>query len=386
MANPELQAESGPVSERARITSLDLIRGIAVLGILLMNAVSFRYGTAPYFNLSAGGSETWLDWTVGIFGEIFVDQKFMGLFSLLFGAGMILFIDRASARGGRAVLLNLWRNALLLLIGVLHYMLWDGDVLMIYAISSVFLIALRNLPNKALMSIGVVVFALSIGGALLAQYIADATGTSLAGIWTPGEINTEDSIGIPILSGYFLRGLGLILIGAGIYRTGFMNGGMASSLYRRTAIIGLGVGLPLAALGVVFTALGDYSREVAFIGQIPNTLGTIPASLGYMSLIILWNNGADNRLKRRLRAVGRMALTNYLMQTVLGVLVLTMLLVDVDSVTRAPVLLFVFAVWALQIWWSQAWLNRFLYGPAEWVWRVATYRKIQPLRRVREPA
>ncbi len=386
MANPELQAESGPVSERARITSLDLIRGIAVLGILLMNAVSFRYGTAPYFNLSAGGSETWLDWTVGIFGEIFVDQKFMGLFSLLFGAGMILFIDRASARGGRAVLLNLWRNALLLLIGVLHYMLWDGDVLMIYAISSVFLIALRNLPNKALISIGVVMFALSIGGALLAQYIADATGTSLAGIWTPGEINTEDSIGIPILFGYFLRGLGLILIGAGIYRTGFMNGGMVSSLYRRTAIIGLGVGLPLAALGVVFTALGDYSREVAFIGQIPNTLGTIPASLGYMSLIILWNNGADNRLKRRLRAVGRMALTNYLMQTVLGVLVLTMLLVDVDSVTRAPVLLFVFAVWALQIWWSQAWLSRFLYGPAEWVWRVATYRKIQPLRRVREPA
>ncbi|MDE2688754.1 MAG: DUF418 domain-containing protein [Chloroflexota bacterium] len=386
MAKSELQAESGPVSERARITSLDLIRGIAVLGILLMNAVSFRYGTAPYFNLSAGGSETWLDWTVGIFGEIFVDQKFMGLFSLLFGAGMILFIDRASARGARAVLLNLWRNALLLLIGVLHYMLWDGDVLMVYAISSVFLIALRNLPNKALMSIGVVVFALSIGGALLAQYIADATGTSLAGIWTPGEINTEDSIGIPILSGYFLRGLGLILIGAGIYRTGFMNGGMASSLYRRTAIIGLGVGLPLAALGVVFTALGDYSREVAFIGQIPNTLGTIPASLGYMSLIILWNNGADNRLKRRLRAVGRMALTNYLMQTALGVLVLTMLLVDVDSVTRAPVLLFVFAVWALQIWWSQAWLSRFLYGPAEWVWRVATYRKIQPLRRVREPA
>ena len=195
MAKSELQAESGPVSERARITSLDLIRGIAVLGILLMNAVSFRYGTAPYFNLSAGGSETWLDWTVGIFGEIFVDQKFMGLFSLLFGAGMILFIDRASARGARAVLLNLWRNALLLLIGVLHYMLWDGDVLMVYAISSVFLIALRNLPNKALMSIGVVVFALSIGGALLAQYIADATGTSLAGIWTPGEINRSCTCG-----------------------------------------------------------------------------------------------------------------------------------------------------------------------------------------------
>ena len=100
---------------------------------------------------------------MGIFGEIFVDQKFMGLFSLLFGAGMILFIDRAVEKGKRAVLLNLWRNALLLLIGVLHFMVWDGDVLMAYAISSVFLIALRKLPNRALISIGAVVFVLSVG-------------------------------------------------------------------------------------------------------------------------------------------------------------------------------------------------------------------------------
>ena len=127
--------------------------------------------------------------------------------------------------------------------------------------------------------------------------------------------------------------------------------------------------------------MNDYSREVAFIGQIPNTVGTIPASLGYMSLIILWNNGADNRIKRRLRAVGRMALTNYLSQTVLGVLVLTTLLSDADYLNRSGVLMFVFAVWALQMWWSQAWLSRFLFGPAEWLWRVGTYRSGQPLRR-----
>ena len=373
--------ESGPVRESARITSLDLIRGVAVLGILLMNAVSFKFGLPPYLNLSAGGSETWLDWAVGIFGEIFIDQKFMGLFSLLFGAGMILFIDRVSARGRRAVALNMWRNTLLLLIGVLHFMLWDGDVLMVYAISSVFLITLRKLSDKALISVGVVVFALSVAFALLAQYIAGTTGTSLAGIWTLGEIETEDWIGIPILIGYFLRGLGLILIGAGLYRTGFINGGMPEKIYRSTAIVGLSVGLPLAALGVILTALNDYSREVAFIGQIPNTLGTIPASLGYMSLIILWNNSADNWLKHRLRAVGRMALTNYLTQTILGILILTMLLGDVSGVNRAAILLFVFSVWTLQLWWSQAWLSQFLFGPAEWLWRVTTYRTGQPLRR-----
>ena len=374
-------ADSGPVRESARITSLDLIRGVAVLGILLMNAVHFKFGGAPYSNLSAGGSETWLDWAVGIFGEVFIDQKFMGLFSLLFGAGMILFIDRATGKGRRAVWLNLWRNALLLLIGILHLLLWDGDVLIAYAISSVFLLALRKLPNRALISVGVVLFTLSAALALLAQYMADTTSTSLAGLWTPGEISDEELIGLPVLSGYFLRALGMILIGAGLYRMGFMNGGLPARTYRMTAMVGLAVGLSLAAAGVIVTALNDYSREVAFIGQIPNTIGTIPSSLGYMSLIILWNSRAENWIKRRLRAVGRMALTNYLSQTVLGVLVLTTLLGDVGSVNRSAVLVFVFAVWALQLWWSQAWLSRFLFGPAEWLWRVATYRSGQPLRR-----
>ena len=368
-----------------------------MLGILLMNAVSFRFGDAPYLNLSAGGSETWLDWCVGIFGEVFVDQKFMGLFSLLFGAGMILFIDRAVEKGKRAVLLNLWRNALLLLIGILHFMVWDGDVLMAYAISSVFLIALRKLPNRALISIGTVVFALSIACALLAQNIADTTNVSLSDFWAPGEVSEEevseeetsdedvkDVIELTVMLGYLLRATGLILVGAGLYRAGFMNGGLPTGTYRLTAIIGLAIGLPLAAAGVIITAVSDYSREIAFIGQIPNTLGTIPASLAYMSIIILWNNGADNRLKRRLRAVGRMALTNYLTQTVLGVLVLTVLLGDVDFVNRSAVLVFVFAVWALQLWWSQAWLSRFLFGPAEWLWRVATYRSGQPFRRLRD--
>ena len=377
-----VQSASGMASIRfRRLLCWRMVMEKRTSSLQLMNAVNFKLGNAPYFNLSAGGSETWLDWAVGIFGEIFIDQKFMGLFSLLFGAGMILFIDRASERGRRAVALNLWRNALLLIIGVLHLLLWDGDVLTVYAVSSVFLIALRKLPNWMLISVGATVFALSVACALLAQYMADTTSASLSGYWTPGEISTEEAIGAPFLLGYFLRALGLILVGAGLYRTGFMNGGLPARTYRLTAIVGLAVGLSLAAAGVIITAANDYSRDVAFVGQIPNTLGTIPCSLGYMSLIILWNNRADNWLKQRLRTVGRMALTNYLAQTVLGVLVLTTLLGDVDFVNRSAVLVFVLAVWALQLWWSQAWSSRFLFGPAEWLWRVATYRSGQPLRR-----
>ena len=373
--------DTGPVQGSARIVSLDLIRGAAVLGILLMNAVNFRFGEAPYFNLSAGGSETWLDWAVGILGEVFIDQKFMALFSLLFGAGMVLFIDRASARGRRAVLLNLWRNALLLLIGSLHALLWAGDVLMAYALSSVFLLALRRLPNPALISLGIAVFMSSVGTTLATQDIADTPGASLAGVWTAGEGSGDEAAELLVLLGFFLRALGLILVGAGLYRTGFMSGAMPARTYRLTAVAGLSAGLPLAAAGVVATAANDYSREVAFIGQVPNTLGTIPAAMGYMGLIIVWNNRGDGWLKERLRAVGRMALTNYLAQTVLGVLVLTTLLADADYLNRAAVLVFVAAVWALQVWWSQAWLSRFHFGPAEWLWRVATYRRMQPLRR-----
>jgi len=380
------ESAAGPVGESSRITSLDLVRGVAVLGILLMNAVHFKFGRVPYLNLSAGGSESWLDWAVGIGGEIFVDQKFMGLFSLLFGAGILLFIERAEAKGGRPVLLNLWRNALLLGIGILHGLLWEGDVLIVYAVSALFLIALRRLPGPWLIGIGAGVFALSIPVLLLMQAVTNATDVALSGVWTPSRGDDVDFAGLNgavlglSIMGYFLRGLGMILMGAGLYRLGFMQGDWSARTYRLVAGVGIGVGLPLAAAGALVTALGDYSRDVAFIGQVPNTLGTIPASLGYMSLIVLWNRGPDSALKQRFRAVGRMALTNYLTQTVLGVLVLTVIL-DAAPVNRAGILLFVLAVWSLQLWWSQAWMQRFRFGPAEWLWRVATYRRGQALRR-----
>lgn len=377
---------AAPVAESSRITSLDLIRGVAVLGILLMNAVSFKYDSVPYWNISAGGMNNGLDWAVGVFGEIFIDQKFMALFSLLFGAGIMLFIDRAAARSNHPVLLNLWRNGLLLLIGILHALLWQGDVLTVYALSALFLIALRKLSAPALISSGAVLFLLTAANGLLLQYLANITNAPLAGIWTPTDLPlgqgepVDNLLLLMLLFNYFLRGLGLILMGAGLYRTGFMHGDRDARTYRLTALIGLGLGLPLAAAGIGWVAWNDFSREVAFIGQVPNTLGTIPAALGYLSLIILWNQRGSSWLKNRLQAVGRMALTNYLTQSLLGVLLLTHLFSDA-AIGRSGVLAFILAVWAMQLWWSTAWLHRFRFGPMEWLWRVATYRRGQPLRR-----
>ena len=378
----------GPVIETDRITSLDLIRGVAVLGILLMNAVSFKHGFVPYFNLSAGGSVTWLDWAIGIFGEVFIDQKFMGLFSLLFGAGIMLFIERAEIRGSHPVLLNVWRNVLLLGIGFLHTLMWDGDVLMVYAVSAFLLVTFRKLSSRSLVAAGAAIFLLSAATVVALQYVANTTDAPLVGIWESAEATSQSgspSVATSLmealfLAEFFLRGLGLILMGAGLYRLGFMSGSMPLKIYKLIAVIGPAVGLPLAAAGVVITALGHYSREVAFIGQMPNTLGTIPATLGYLSLIVLWDKRPANWLTRRLITVGQMALTNYLSQSVLGVLLLTVLLADV-AVNRAGTLVFCLAVWGLQLSWSQAWLSRFRFGPAEWLWRVATYRRGQRLRR-----
>ena len=377
---PVAASESGLMADGARITGLDLIRGVGVLGILLMNVVSFSYGLVPYLNLSAGGSETWADWAVGICGEIFIDQKFMGLFSLLFGAGVMLFIERAESQGGRPIRLNLWRNALLLAIGLLHSLLWDGDVLMVYALSSVILLALRKYSPRVLIVAGVAVYLLPIANDFLMQYIANATDAPLVGIWTKPGADIKEAIGVGLLFNYFLRALGMILVGAGLYRLRFMHGDLPPSIYRRVAIAGIGVGLTLAALGVIFVTVNGFSREVAFTGNTANNLGSIPAALGYMSVLILWNRRADNWLKRRLRATGRMALTNYLAQSILGILILSVLLGDF-TINRAGLLLFVLAVWVLQLWWSSAWLNRFRFGPAEWLWRVGTYRRWQQLRR-----
>ena len=385
-AAPDAPAR-GPVAESDRILSLDLIRGVAVLGILLMNAVSFAYGMVPYRNISVAGSDTGLDWAIAILGEILVDQKFMGIFSLLFGAGIFLFIERAARREKRPTLLNAWRNILLLIMGLIHMAVWEGDVLTAYAISAFVLLLLRRLPSRAMIVLGVLIFLASVIPSFALQNWVNTTDVPLDGIWLlpdggsmPSGTDYEALSGVLAL-GYLIRALGLILVGAGLYKTGFMQGALSDRFYQRMAIGGLAIGLTLATIGVVITHAADYGRNVAFIGEIPNTLGTIPASLGYMGLIILWQRTRGLAwLKERFIAVGRMALTNYLAQTVLGVLILTHLLADVE-IGRAGVLLFVLAVWALQLWWSPVWLSRFRFGPMEWAWRTGTYRQRQPLRR-----
>ena len=374
----------GAPAASGRITNLDTVRGVAALAILVMNSVSFALPDAAYFNLDAGGGDGWLDRGVGILGEVLVDQKSMALFSLLFGAGIVLFADLTEAKGGRPVALSLWRNLLLLGIGAVHTVLWEGDILTVYAICAPVLLWLRHRPPRLLFSLGSGLVLASAAWAVLAQSSVGPEGEGLGSFWLADGGAIGDGPGLFLIGDFFLRALGMMLIGVALHRTGWVQGTRPRAQYVRVARLGLAFGLPFAVAGVAIQIGNGWEPDLAIAGLAPNTVATIPMALAYLSLITLWNQRPDGPAHHRLRAVGRMALTNYLAQTVLGLLVFDLVLADVE-VGRAAIAVFVAAVWTLQLWWSPRWLASFRYGPVEWLWRSATHRRIQPLRRGAPP-
>ena len=377
------QTSTANTSTADRITNLDTVRGIATLGILIMNAVSFALPEAAYFNLDAAGTHTWLDRVIGVAGEIFIDQKTMALFSMLFGAGIVLFADRAAAKGKRPDLLSLWRNGLLLAIGLLHGVLWEGDVLFVYALCSPLLLLARRWSPRTLTATGTAMVLLSALIAAILQTEIPADGAGLGNYWFINGGPIGDAVGIFLLSDFFLRAAGMMFIGVAIYRTGIVQGQRPNRFYQNMAISGLLIGLPIATAGVILQSANDWSPAIALIGEAPNTIATIPVALGYLGLITLWTKRMatqQTRLAKRLQAVGRMALTNYLSHTAIGITLFRVLL-DRGDATRTTLAVFIVGVWAFQLWWSTVWLERFRFGPAEWVWRCLTYRSFQPIRR-----
>lgn len=369
-----------PTTAAERITNLDTVRGFATLGILLMNVVSFGLVGPAYFNIDADGSDTWFDRTVGLMGEVFIDQKTMGLFSLLFGVGIVMFADRAAQKGQRPVVLSLWRNLLLGGIGLLHTLLWEGDILTVYAACAPVLLLMRKLPARVVGVIGAAMVAGSAVWAIATHLWLDGDFDALGSVWFVDAATEADSVGIFLLADFFLRALGMMLIGVAFYRAEIVQGQRNAELYQRMARWGLGLGLPLALVAALMQQANDWGGSTALPGLAINTLATPLVAVGYLAVITLFNQRPETHWHERIRAVGRMALTNYLAQTVLGVVVLRVLF-DQGSFGRLTLFGFVVAVWAVQLAWSQPWLKRFRFGPCEWLWRVATYRRWQPLRR-----
>ncbi len=373
---------SAPTLQTERITNLDSVRGFATLGILIMNALMFGLLPPAYQNLDAIGSENILDWVFGVAGEILIDQKTMALFSMLFGAGIVLFADRSEARGKKPLRLSLWRNLLLAGIGFLHAMLWEGDILIVYGSCAPVLLLLRKKSNRFLIAAGAGLFILTVALGVATQLAVNDGSVVLGDFWS-GTESMGDEVGFWFITDVLCRALGAMLIGVALYRSGFIAGKSGTATYRKAASWGLSIGVPLATAGVIIQAIAGYDSNVAIVGQIPNTIATVPIALAYISLIAIWDRKPVNGFHLRMRSVGQMALTNYLTQTIIGVTIFATIF-NKGDLNRSGIVVFILCVWGIQLAWSKPWLTHFKFGPAEWIWRCVTYRTIQPLRRVKK--
>lgn len=370
-----------------RIATLDALRGLALLGILLMNIVGFALPKAAYLNPayqgipSAWGQGAWL------LSSLWVQGKFLALFALLFGAGLEMLLPRGAA----------WiqtRLSWLVLFGLLHsLLLWDGDILLAYGLIG--LLSWRMIRDagsvRTLFNSGVTLYAIGLGMLLLLALQAGSephgfwqlndaeiqyeTYWKLNGGWAAwrnrSELLANNLLALAVQYGWQLAGL--MALGAALMRSGWLRGRFSLTHYRR-------VGLGLLLLGVAIQAPASLLqwhlqwayRWCGYLLQLPGELAAPLMMLGYVALIYAyWPRLARWRVTRALERVGRMALSNYLLQT----LICTTLFYRVglfNQAGRAALLWWVPGVWGGCFLFSWFWLRRFRQGPLEWLWRHLT--------------
>ena len=359
-----------------RITHLDTARGVAVLGILIMNSVSFFFVGAAYFDISSPENNTILDWLIGGFGEVFADQKFMALFSILFGASVLLFCERAAAKGHSPVRLSLWRNFLLLLIGLFHASIWEGDILFVYACCAPVLLLCRKLPPTLLISVGTLLYLSPIiVSGLVVSVVDPAAFLEVWGDLSIKNLSSDvDLVFLGLMYDVFARAMGMMFIGMGLYANGMLIHANASGALFKGSLCLVALGALLSGVGLVWTSTQNFSPTAIVQGNFANTVGTVPMALGYLGLLMWWNEKSSGVLINRIRALGKTALTNYIGQTVVCVVLASLL--PREWLSRTTVFLLIIVIWWAQLYLAEKWLKRYRFGPLEYLWRCATYRRM----------
>ncbi|WP_039058697.1 DUF418 domain-containing protein YeiB [Enterobacter sp. Bisph1] len=373
-----------------RNVTLDFVRGIAILGILLLNITAFALPKAAYLNPAWYGDITASDaWTWALL-DLFAQVKFLSLFALLFGAGLQMLLPR----GKRWIQSRL---TLLVLLGFIHGLFfWDGDILLAYGL--VGLIAWRMVRDaqsvKGMFNTGVVLYLIGIAVLLV---LGGISGTQPNRSWLPDAANVQyeswwrtsgsvmeavsyraDMLGNALLAlgaQYGWQLAGLMLIGAALMRSGWLKGQFSLRHYRRTGALLITVGLLINLPAVIAQwQLGWSFRWCAFFLQAPRELGAPLQAVGYAALAWgFWPQICGYRLVNAIACVGRMALTNYLLQTLICITLFNHfgLFMKFD---RLQLLAFVPAVWVVNLLFSLWWLRLFRQGPVEWLWRQLTAR------------
>ncbi|EOE4569795.1 hypothetical protein BME90_23205 [Klebsiella quasipneumoniae subsp. similipneumoniae] len=372
-----------------RNVTLDFVRGVAILGILLLNISAFGLPKAAYLNPAWSGSASLSDaWTWALL-DLLAQVKFLTLFALLFGAGLQLLLPR----GKRWIQSRL---TLLALLGFIHGLFfWDGDILLAYAL--VGLVSWRMVREahhvKSLFNTGVVLYLTGIAVLVLLGLIS---GTAANRSWAPDAANLQyeqywklhggmeavsnraDMLSDNLLAlgaQYGWQLAGMMLMGAALMRSGWLKGQFSLRHYRRTGalLVAAGMAVNLPAIFAQWYLAWDY-RWCAFLLQAPRELSAPLQAIGYAALAWgFWPQLCRFRLVGAIACVGRMALTNYLLQT----LICTTLFYHLGlfmRFDRLQLLAFVPPIWAVNLLVSSLWLRRFRQGPVEWLWRQLTLR------------
>lgn len=387
------------------------------MGILSVNIVGMAMIEPAYFNPTAYGFHTIWDRIVWAADFVLVDHKLRGLFSILFGASMLLVIERARASGRSGAKTHYARMAVLLLLGTIHfYFIWFGDILMLYAMVGMIAFLFWRLDPRSMVLLAVLLFAWSDVPRMLnapawwtdetAAHAAHPTKEAVkkwadrSEFFEPSaKAIAQDRAAHASYRAYVANSLSkrrwepwesfkdlwpetlaLMLLGMAGFRSGFLTGRWSDRSYRRAAALGIGIG------GAAFATLGALTWRSGF--RLPEVVAgyfTFSApfrpvmALGYAALIILLFR-RPSASRDRLAAVGRAAFTNYLGASIIGA-ILFIGFGWYGTLSRADAWLLVPIVWLIMLAWSKPWLDRFAYGPFEWLWRSLARWELQPMRK-----
>jgi uncharacterized protein len=412
---------AAPSADTRHIT-LDAVRGFAVMGILAMNIVDFAMPESAYISPAVYGGSQGINLASWIFSALFFDGKMRGLFSLLFGASLLLVINRADAKGEDTAKVHFSRMAWLMVFGLVHYFLiWSGDILFTYACIGCIAYLFRNCSVSRLIRTAIIIFVVGSAmnsiqfglqyqeqlraqvpgapAALVQQYEADKAQSTFAAKETARQIALHRSgytdivaekwksqFWMPLIGVIMglLETLPLMLLGMALFKNGFLTGEWEEPRYRRIVYWTLPTGLALTAVIIFIEYISGFDEIVMWSAMFGwSVLPHLAVTIAYAAILMVFvRRVSASAFLKRVVATGRMAFSNYLGTSI----VMTTIFYGYGlglfgHIGRAGLWPFVLGAWIIMLSWSKPWLIRFRYGPLEWLWRSLARGTLQPMRR-----
>ncbi|WP_408008749.1 DUF418 domain-containing protein [Pseudalkalibacillus sp. A8] len=396
-----------PISTHQRIATIDIIRGFALLGIFFVNMPALFAPALMYDLYSIQLTYEGLDRWVRLIFDIFIQAKFYPMFSFLFGFGFYIFISRAELKTDRPRKLFVRRLVILLAFGLLHLIfVWYGDILHTYALIGFLLLFFYPLKPKTLLIWAVsllVLFYALLALPLLAppsyyetsNYVSETVGSKKveesvhmyqeAGYIELTAYRFQNEV-LPVLE-YFVFNipqiLALFLLGLYVGKKGIIadprsHKRMIRKIWGISVTIALPIMIWLTAIELDWLDYGGYEESLSYL--LMNLSGMFLASFYIFSFVLFLQNARMNRILQSFQAAGKMALTNYLVQTILSVIFFVGL-GFYNEVSLTFGLVMVLILFSIQLVYSHYWLKYFYFGPFEWLWRSLTYKQLQPMKR-----